>query len=860
MFKKSLILNIFISTLLVSIFSVSISASGTDDTTPPVSMVTHFTNTDETSDKRECVLENGVKKAYLNYDDVVIHGSSMDLISKIIEIHTRLDSNAQQLGICNDLSCNDGDSAEDWHTFTNNNLAEGLHDAWGRAKDKRLNEESFSNNNKCMFCIDKQAPNKPTTPILSRDKFCDPNYINNEEEDVIFSWSATDNGCSDVSFFDVFVEIDRSGVFSLFSTTNTNSFEVSGLMHGDRVRIKVKATDKAGNVGEFSDFSEWVTIDNEEPDVQITNTNEDEWASGNLEITEIDEDENLFKCFYKVQSGFLNAGGRVTVDWTVTPCNQPFTIDTREVCPRDGKNQCIVSKKAKDKACNERERSKQFDIDNNPPELEKIIGVPQHNNGEFVSTETPIEIIALDLASGVAQLCYQINSEPIVCENAINDTTFTLTKMFNFQEESQHTLTFWAIDNVGNRDETSQTHLVDDTPPLTTKTYSLLFQKLGEFAGIENFLIDWINSNTKITLTAQDQEPHPSGVKETLFNIMSRYEETDEGTHSEWFGMKTNKWYNDEELCEEENMEMSDNGEDGDNGVEPEPSPTPSPTNGDNDEESNCVEVAGWEDEELMVYEEPITIDEEGAHKICFQSIDNVNNEETQMCQVFFVDNTKPAIEILNPTLEEARRIEKCSQSIVALVEDEDSGIKRVWAELWNGSNDKVREVNLSRTIYGTYEALMDKQLPSGNYMLKVMAEDNVGNEETISIEETLTDSVFVESIFPGQCSINPEQGGSCKFTFNVCMRSANAVSFSLDKLGGIITPAMMNAEISKGEEKTFVGLLDDRIESGMLGLSEEIINGRTAFNLKLDVPANLASMIGKGVHQLNFHIKSFKK
>ena len=857
MIKKREILIILILTAFLYVGVVSAMLT---DITPPVSSVDYFTNTNIINDKRQCNLEDGVKKAYLNYNDVVGHGVSNDEIYPVIQVQTRLDNNAPNNGVCKDGACNERN--EEWQTGTFYfDLAEGWHSLWGSATDSRSNNESFSNSNLCMFCIDSQKPNKPTTPALVRDKFCDANYINSEKEDVIFSWSATDNGCSDISFFDVFVEIDTNGAITTREartfTSSERSVSILSLMHGDRVRIKVKATDKAGNVGDWSEFSEWITIDNEEPDVQITNTNEDEWVSGNLEITEIDEDENLFKCFYKVQSGFLNAGGEVTVIFTEIPsCNQAFTIDTREVCPRDGKNQCIVSKKAKDKACNERERSKQFDIDNNPPELEKIIGVPQHNNGEFVSTETPIEIIALDLASGVSQLCYMINDRVPICINADLAETHELSTLpFNFPEQSQHTLTFWAIDEVGNRRDMSQTHFVDNTPPVTTKTYSALFQQLGEFAGIEDFLIDWISSNTKITLEARDPEPHPSRVSETLFNIMSRYEETDEGTHSEWFGMITGKWYDNIEICEEENTEANDNGDNG----SPEPSPTP--TNGDNnhDDESNCVEVAGWENKELMVYEEPITIHEEGAHKICFQSIDNVNNEETQMCQVFFVDNTPPSIEILNPTLEETN-IEKCSQSIVALVNDEDSGIKRVWAELWNGSNDKVREVNLSRTIYGTYEALMDKQLPSGNYMLKIMAKDNVGNEETISIEETLIDSVFVESIFPGQCSINPEQGGSCKFTFNVCMRSANAVSFSLDKLGGIITPAMMNAEISKGQEKTFVGLLDDRIESGMLSLSEEIINGRTAFNLKLDVPANLASMIGKGVHPLNFHIKSFKK
>ncbi len=841
---------LFVLILIAFLYIGTVSAM-VSDSAPPVSTVDYFTEEDELSNKRQCTLEGDFKKAYLNYNDVVGHGMSNDAISSIIEINTKLDNIAQELAICDDISCNDRDKIENWHTRTYFDLSEGWHELSGKAKDSLGHEETFNKNNLCMFCIDKQKPNAPSKPTLTREEFCDKNYINNQDEDIVFSWSATDNGCAGISFFDVFIELKRGDETSTTNVTvEGNSIDLRGinleLIDNDMVRIKVVAHDRAGNLGQESDLSEWVNVDNTEPKVEITNTNADEWITGNLEITEIDTDTNLFKCFYKVNV----VNGDTTIDWTEISCNSVFTIDTKIICPVDGKNICRISKKVQDKACNEEITSKLFDIDNNPPELEKIISAPQYLEGKFVSTETPIEIIALDLASGVKELCYQINAEASVCINAdVEETRELSTSQFNFEEESEHTLIFWAIDEVGNRKEMTQTHFVDNTPPITTKAYSLLFQQLGEFAGIEDFLMDWISSKTEITLTAQDPAPHPSNVKEILFNIMNKYEETDKETHSEWYGTKTRRWYDNMEMCEEEN---------GDNSS---PEPNPTPTNGENnhDEESDCVEVAGWENEEPMVYKEPIMIREEGTHKICFQSIDNVDNEEMQMCQVFFVDNTAPTIDILNPTLEESERIEKCSQSIVALVNDEDSGIKRVWAELWN-EEEKVREVNMSRTIYGTYEALMDKQLPSGSYMLKVMAEDNVGNPESIEIEETLVDSVFVESIFPGQCTINPEKGGSCKFTFNVCMRDANAVSFSLDKLGGIITPAMMNAEISKGQDKTFIGLLDDRIESGMLSLSEETINGRTSFDVSLNIPINLASVIGKGVHPLNFHIKSFKK
>ena len=1044
-----MITSIFFAVIIALNFVSANSHYNTDNyygynNTAPISMVNYFTNTDEDNDVRECKLENNVKKVYLNYDDVVGHGISEDDIDKIIEVHTRLDNNAQELGVCNDLSCDDRDSNELWHTRTHFNLDDGWHNLGGRAKDSGNNEEFFSDANLCMFCIDKKAPST-TKPVLQREKFCDPNYINNEEEDVTFSWTSSDNGCAGVSFFDVQIDIDREGIFTLFSDTSSNSFIVNDLENGDMVRIRVRANDKAGNVGEWSEFSEWVFIDTTLPEVEITNQNEDEWVMGNLEITEIDSDETgLFKCFYKVRNNKKD-----TIDWTETPCNAPFTIDTKVVCPIDGLNNCFVNKRAQDKACNVKTAGgKFFDVDNNPPILEKIIGEPNYFDGQFLTTETPIEIIARDSGSGMKELCYQINNNEAICLNAENDKTFMLSTIFNFEEESEHNLKFWATDNKGMQAMREQIHFVDETPPITAKTYSILFQEVKDWITndftIKNFVFDWIGLNTKIILDASDPEPHPSGVNKTLFKIFELSEES-EDSHPEWYGENNKRWYDNPDSCEEANQQRNQvfrvegseveefedemlfaaseaiehdpfklganplgpfpkgdkleftlgewlaasgsgtyivNGSNAimdfrfanlvENGVytvwcsrltfPPNVNIVDKPCGAENGSQNTfvadkdgevafnlaletlpqsteetvtlialayhsddstcgsspcdfglnshvqifsivpafntvenesieigltfvnhiqaqlpeqdvfvekpedaCVAVSGWNDEEWQTYnsETGIMISEEeseGPHKICFFSEDNLGNGEGQMCQVFFVDNIAPIIEILNPTDLEAANIEKCVQSVVALVEDEKTGVRRVWAELWDDNNTKVREAEMTLTVYGTYEALMDKQLPSGNYILKVKAEDKIGNVHIEERKEELVNSVFVESIFPGQCSINPEKGGSCEFTFNVCMRSASAISFSLDKLGGIITPGMMNAEISKGQETTFVGLLDERIQPGILNLSDEIINGKTNFNLKLDIPANLASIIGKGVHPLDFSIKSFRK
>ena len=117
---------------------------------------------------------------------------------------------------------------------------------------------------------------------------------------------------------------------------------------------------------------------------------------------------------------------------------------------------------------------------------------------------------------------------------------------------------------------------------------------------------------------------------------------------------------------------------------------------------------------------------------------------------------------------------------------------------------------------------------------------------------------MFVEYISPASCSIEPAEGGKCEFTFYVCIRGSDSIKFWLDKLGGIITPGMMNASILKEGDSKYVGLLDNGIDAGLLSLSDETINGRESFNLRLNVPANVASQIGTGTHKLDYLIKSF--
>jgi hypothetical protein len=261
-----------------------------------------------------------------------------------------------------------------------------------------------------------------------------------------------------------------------------------------------------------------------------------------------------------------------------------------------------------------------------------------------------------------------------------------------------------------------------------------------------------------------------------------------------------------------------------------------------------------------------VTVDwtnrDDGVYTIGFWSVDLLLNYENATTQDHYLDNSPPTIWVLNPTLDEADSVEKCMQSVVAIVNDgEGSGVKKVWAELYDNTNMSVRTVNMSLTKYGTYESLMDKQLPAGYYTLKVYAEDNLGNVEVVMIKEHLTEGIFVENIYPPLCSIDPTTGGSCDFTFHVCVRNTTSVKMWMDKLSEIATPGMMNATILKNNESAYVGLKNDSgplTDAELLRLSEEVINGRTNFDLHLEIPSDIASGIGEGSHSLDYLIKSY--
>jgi hypothetical protein len=478
------------------------------------------------------------------------------------------------------------------------------------------------------------------------------------------------------------------------------------------------------------------------------------------------------------------------------------------------------------------------------------MGVPNYIYAEltdsypkWITTDTEVHLSAFDPEphpSGVYETYWRNTIvddvfcwDQELCQEAVVDGPWNEYEgPFTKERESCHLIEYYSIDNVGKEEvKKKQCVFVDDTPPVGDKEVGepkYPCEEGVDKCGPQGEWPAWyVNSSTPIELSCVDQPPHPVDHEELCFAISF-----DEGQGTSYLTR---------EYCNEFG---------GDLYLE--------------QEQAYCCVPTGEED----TYEFHFL--EESLHNIEWWCEDALGNEGEMSIEWDNVDNSPPEIIVHNPTPNEASNITRCTQSIVAEVWDEKSGVNEssIYAELFYDNDTAVPgyKVYLTKSVYGTYEGLMDKELPAGDYTLKVCASDNLGNEHCEEIDEILQETIFIEYIYPASCNVDPEQGGECDFTFNVCMRGDNGLKFWLDKLGGIVTPDMMNAMTIDPDDldDAFVGLRHDgfisEAEFLQLGLDCTDINGREQFNLSLDISGEVAQAIGPGIHDLDYWIETFLK
>ncbi|MEK6918377.1 MAG: ice-binding family protein [Nanoarchaeota archaeon] len=476
----------------------------------------------------------------------------------------------------------------------------------------------------------------------------------------------------------------------------------------------------------------------------------------------------------------------------------------------------------------------------------------------WINSQTPITLTVDDAGphkSGIKETKYRVT--PVADSNCFDDSicqsaqgneeegwTLYDNEPFTINEQSCHLIEYYSVDNVDKTEQVKkQCVFVDNQAPETNKAIGnpkFICDVLGKCGEESDWQAWFVTSQTPVTLSCNDVQPHPVGHEQLCFKI---------------------SWHQGEEISYPTQKYAGENTltEDG----------------------YYCVKT---NEEGKYTF----NFLEDSLHNIEWYCKDALGNQNDAQIEWDNVDNVPPTIIVRNPTQSEASDVDKCVQSIVVSIDDAKSGVNdsSVVAELWNSEGVSVKNVTLKKQQYGntfTYEGLMEKDLPSGSYTLIITARDNLGNENSVSVEEYLPEVVNVEYISPSTCIVDPVNGGNCDFTFNLCMRGGNTIEFWMDKLGNIVTPAMLNASTSNPQDMswTFVGLkhiigTDEescvgpdvewvngacwfKTDAGDLSLEDMCIDitGRAQFKLHLNLASEAVQAIGEGVHDLNYWIKS---
>ena len=234
-------------------------------------------------------------------------------------------------------------------------------------------------------------------------------------------------------------------------------------------------------------------------------------------------------------------------------------------------------------------------VDDTPPISFKHVGQPQYESeccGNWVTTSTPITLSATDIGDctvGDWTIYYQIYVEGVLATSGSSDLNTHIT--VTFSEEGNHTIEWWAVDALGNIEDVHvQHHLVDDTPPVITKT-------VGEPSYQSGY---WVTTNTSFQLDAQDK-----GI--TLVGVYSLHYEI-------WFD--------------------SDN----DSAITT------------NDTQKANVTIYDGDPDDLNPQSGEISVefnlDQEGLYELWYYSTDLLFNMEMEHRQEHYVDNTPPLINV----------------------------------------------------------------------------------------------------------------------------------------------------------------------------------------------------------------------
>ncbi|MFH1784517.1 MAG: Ig-like domain-containing protein [bacterium] len=289
-------------------------------------------------------------------------------------------------------------------------------------------------------------------------------------------------------------------------------------------------------------------------------------------------------------------------------------------------------------------------LDNTAPSSSLLIGIPVHTVADktYVNVDTLFSITSADSISGVKEINYRFDETSWI-PVANSSATFTSVSLV----DGEHSLEYYALDNLDNQEDTkSSVVYVDNTPPETQLSVD------GEQFDVGGDI--YITSLTELVLSATDLGV---GVKDTLYRLdsgayqayISSITIADEGQHIvEYYSLdnlsnqeaaKSFTVYIDNTPPETTLALEGSQYINGDNtyitsfssvkltAVDPEVNGAASGVK----ETQYQVDISSW-----TSYGGEFNIPAEGVHNVEYYSKDNLNNTEDIKNKELHVDNTAP--------------------------------------------------------------------------------------------------------------------------------------------------------------------------------------------------------------------------
>ncbi len=460
----------------------------------------------------------------------------------------------------------------------------------------------------------------------------DPTYITSSTEFIL---TATDDisGVAKTEY-----AIDETSSFTVYSSP----FIVEG--EGAHT-IYYRSIDNVGNVEETHSID--IAVDNTPP-VTSFNVIGPSFIDGSgkryvtsdteLELTAEDPIINgiasgIAKSEYRINNGdWITYSG----SFTISGSDGDYIIDYRSI----------------DNVTNvETYQTIKITLDNTPPVTTISIGKPIY--GDYITSATLFTLTAFDSLSGVQKTEYRINGGEWV----------TYTEAFAIEEEDgDYLVEYHSIDNLENTEEiNSITVKLDNTPPITS--FNVIGPSFTDGSGKT-----YITSNTELELVADDPVVNgvASGVKSLKYKVEgSDWVTVDEST--EVFnitgedGEYTIEYYTIDNVGNEEEIKTKsvflDNTPPITDCIIGDPQYSESPTCITSatpitldvtDSDGSGVKISEYRIDTYnwVPYTETVTFNlsayGEGMHTIYYRSVDNVDNQESEISVLVAVDDTHP--------------------------------------------------------------------------------------------------------------------------------------------------------------------------------------------------------------------------